>query len=111
MLLGDDEFDVRLSALALLGRLAQLNSAHLLAPLRNVLIAIVLALKFGKDDVTKLQATNMLCTLLQAPALQTLVHPYLMRIIEILPLKVRARVCVLRCLVIDTYGTFFFCFY
>lgn len=87
-LLGDMEFDIRIDALALLGRLAGHNSAHLLAPLRNVLKHIVVELKFGKDDVMKEQSTRMLCTLLMAPALQTLVHPYIRRVIEILPLKV-----------------------
>ena len=89
MLLGDVEFEIRLTSLALLGRLAQLNSAHTLAPLRNVLKQLVLALTFSRDIVVKHQSTAMLCTFLKTPALQTLVHPYVRQMIEILPLKVR----------------------
>lgn len=81
----------------LLGRLTQHNSAHLLAPLRNVLIYIVLSLQFGEQDLSKQQSTKLLCTFLKAPALQTVVHPYVRRIIEILPLKVCGWVCGARC--------------
>ncbi|CAN0553385.1 unnamed protein product, partial [Ectocarpus sp. 12 AP-2014] len=85
------EFDIRLDALALLGRLAQFNPAYLLAPLSNVLKHIVVALKYGSEDIIKEQSTRMLCTFLKAPALKYLVHPYVKKVIEILPLKVRER--------------------
>lgn len=86
------EFDIRLDALALLGRLAQFNPAYLLAPLSNVLKHIVVALKYGSEDIIKEQSTRMLCTFLKAPALKYLVHPYVKKVIEILPLKVREHI-------------------
>lgn len=91
LLLGDEELDIRLPALELLGRLAQLNPACVLPMLRQTLGQIVVVLKFNTDDGVREDATWMLCTFLQAPALQKLVHPYVKAVIEALPLKVCGR--------------------
>ncbi|CAN0409890.1 unnamed protein product, partial [Laminaria digitata] len=87
LLTGDSEFSIRLDALTLLGRLAQLNPAHLLPSLRQTLMQILVGLKFNKDSAAKEEATKMLCTFLRAPALQCLVHPVVKTVIEVLPLK------------------------
>lgn len=89
LLTGDSEFTIRLEALMLLGRLAQLNPAYLLPSLRQTLMQILSGLKYDKDSDAKEEATKMLCTFLRAPALQSLVHPFVKTVIEVLPLKVR----------------------
>ena len=88
MLLGDVELDIRLRALQLLGRLAQRNPAYLNPTLRQTLTQILDVLKYNTGDDAREDATWMLCTFLQAPALQKLVHPYVKAVIEALPLKV-----------------------
>lgn len=87
--MGDTEFDMRLEALTLLGRLAQRNPACVLPPMRQTLTQILVQLQFNKNAATKEEATRMLCSFLRAPALQRLVHPVIKAVIEALPLKVR----------------------
>lgn len=88
LLMGDEDFSIRLDALTLLGRLSQLNPAYLLPPLRLTLMQILVELKFDKDSQCQEDATRMLCRFLRAPALQSLVHPFVRAIIHALPLKV-----------------------
>lgn len=88
LLMGDAQFNIRVDALMLLGRLAQLNPAYLLPTLRQTLMQILVELRYNKDNNAREEATRMLCTFLRAPALQKLVHPFVKAVIEVLPLKV-----------------------
>lgn len=87
LLMGDEDFIIRLEAVSLLGRLAALNPAYLLPPLRATLAQLVLELRFSTTDMNgREEATRMLCCFLRAPALPTLVLPLLRAVIDALPL-------------------------
>lgn len=86
--MGDENFDIRLDALSLLGRLARHNPAVLLPQLRVMLTQILIELKFNRGNDYREEATKMLCAFMRAPALQSLVHPFVRAVILALPLKV-----------------------
>lgn len=54
LLTGDIDFDIRLDALTLLGRLAEYNPAYVLPEIRNVFISSILTqLKFSRESGQK----------------------------------------------------------
>jgi len=88
MLLQDESLAVRAAALRLLGRLAVLNPAPILPDLRRVLVELILELRCGGDTGGgRESAIRLLVVFLQGDALGRLVQPFLLAIIEALPLK------------------------
>ena len=71
----------------MLGRLAALNPAYLLPPLRQTLTQLIVELQYNTDPNAREEATRMLCHFLRATALQGLVPPFLRTIIATLPLR------------------------
>ncbi|CAM9980915.1 unnamed protein product, partial [Discosporangium mesarthrocarpum] len=91
LLMGDDDFNIRLDSLTMLGRLAQYNPSYLLPPLRQTLMQILVELRYNPDVTAGEEATKMLCKFLRAPALQGLLYPFIEAILLALPLKGNAR--------------------
>ncbi|CAM9623049.1 unnamed protein product [Chrysoparadoxa australica] len=87
LLMGDEDFRNRLDAVTLLGRLASLNPAYLLPPLRKTLMQLLLELQYSSVTKSKEEATRLVSHFLRAKALQCLVPPFLSTLIETLPLQ------------------------
>jgi hypothetical protein len=90
-LLSDERFEIRLDALSLLGRLASMNPAAILAPMRLQLIQVISAIKNSADNRLREEAILLLCRFLRAPTLQSIVKPYVGQLISILPLHSEVR--------------------
>jgi FKBP12-rapamycin complex-associated protein len=82
----DEDLRVRLAALRLLGRLAPLNPAFALPPLRLTLTRLIAELQLQTDVSGKEEATRMLCEFLKADALRPLVQPLVRALVHALPL-------------------------
>lgn len=91
LLVNDDVLQIRIDAIAVLGRLAVLNPAYVLPGLRATLLRLLVELQYGADAFTKEDATQSLCHFLRADALQGLVRPFMRSIVQILPLTSHAR--------------------
>jgi phosphatidylinositol kinase/protein kinase (PI-3 family) len=87
LLVQDEVFAIRASALKLLGRLAVMNPAYVLPSLRQVLMRIILELQCNGDTGVRESATRTLIVFLRASALQRLVRPFLRSLIAVLPLN------------------------
>ncbi|KAG5176076.1 armadillo-type protein [Tribonema minus] len=68
LLLGDEDFLIRLDAVTVLGRLAALNPAYLLPPLRQTLMQLIVELRYNTDTGSREEATRMLCHFLRRAA-------------------------------------------
>ena len=87
LLVQDEVFAIRASALKLLGRLAVMNPAYVLPSLRQVLMRLILELQCNGDTGVRESATRTLIVFLRASALQRLVRPFLRSLISVLPLN------------------------
>lgn len=87
LLVQDEIFAIRASALKLLGRLAVMNPAYVLPSLRKVLMRIILELQCNGDTGVRESATRTLIVFLRASSLQRLVRPFLRSLISVLPLN------------------------
>lgn len=86
LLLQDETLVVKAAALRLLGRLASLNPAPILPDLRLFLTKLIIALRCGGDAGVE-AATRLLVVFLRADALHRLIHPFLLSILDALPLR------------------------
>ncbi len=95
LLMQDEALSIRLDAIKLLGRLAGLNPAYVLPPMRLTLLRLLTELQFGREDNTAIQgkeeATHLLCDFLRAKPLQRLVKPFVRTVVETLPVQSHAR--------------------
>ena len=87
LLLSDESFEIRLEALQLLGRLAALNPAAVLPPLRLLLIRSIAEILNSADARLKEEAALLVCTFVRgAPLLHVVVRPFVSTLLSTLPL-------------------------
>ena len=85
-LLADEVFEIRMDALTILGRLALINPALVLPPLRILLIRLISEISNSADNRLKEEAILMVCRFLNSASLHTFVKSYVGTLIKILPL-------------------------
>lgn len=91
LILNDETLQIRLDAIKLLGRLAGLNPAYVLPPMRHTLLRLLIELQFGRDASSKEEATQLLCHFLRAEPLHFLVRPFIRTVVQSLPVQSNAR--------------------
>jgi hypothetical protein len=85
-LLNDDTQEIRVEAVALMGRLSNFNPAPVLPGMRTVLLQLINKLRSGFDNRLKEESAIMLCTFLRATPLARLVKVHMGALINsILP--------------------------
>ena len=88
LLMQDEALSVRAAALELLGRLASVNPGPVLPEMRRILIQLITELRCSEDTgCGKEAATRLLIVFFKSNALHRLVHPFLLSIIDVLPLR------------------------
>ena len=90
-LLSDENFEIKMQTLSILGRLAHGNPAAVLPPLRQLLIRLISEIKGSADDRCKEEAALMMCTFLRASPLRFIVKPFIGTLINTLPLNADIR--------------------
>eukprot|EP01035_Chromulina_nebulosa_P018854 gene18854-24639_t len=86
-LLSDENFEIRLQALKILGRLSIINPGVVLPHLRQFLCKKISILKNSTDNKLKEEAALLVCNFMRAMALQPVVKAYLGTLIRSLPLS------------------------
>lgn len=76
LLLADESFDMKLQAMSLLGRLAALNPASVLPPIRIHLMRLISEIVNYPKQKSKEDITLLLCRLLQFPTFHPLIPPF-----------------------------------
>jgi serine/threonine-protein kinase mTOR len=87
LILADEIFDIRMSAMFLIGRLAQTNPAAVLPPLRLHLMRLVAAMRASPKKRGIEEATLMLCNFLRFEAFHEMVRPVMTTVITTLPVN------------------------
>jgi FKBP12-rapamycin complex-associated protein len=88
LLLRDESLPVRINALRLIGRLAMLNPAPILAEARKLLMGLIKELTCNSDTGGGREAAiRVLIEFIKCTAFHRLLHPYLRSLIAALPLK------------------------
>ena len=90
-LLSDENFEIKMMTLTILGRLAHLNPAAVLPPLRQLLMRLISEIKGAADDRSKEEAALMMCNFLRASSLHSIVKPFIGTLIKTLPLNADIR--------------------
>jgi hypothetical protein len=90
-LLADENFDIKMQTLTILGRLASLNPAAVLPPLRQLLMRLISEIRGSADDRSKEEAALMICNFLRASSLNAIVKPFIGTLIKTLPLNADIR--------------------
>ena len=90
-LLSDENFDIKMETLTILGRLAHGNPAAVLPPLRQLLIRLISEIKGSSDERCKEEAALMMCNFLRASPLRLIVKPFIGTLVNTLPLNVDIR--------------------
>jgi Domain of unknown function (DUF3385) len=90
-LLSDENFEIKMLTLTILGRLAHLNPAAVLPPLRQLLMRLISEIRGSADDRSKEEAALMMCNFLRASSLHSLVKPFIGTLIRTLPLNADIR--------------------
>ena len=90
-LLSDENFEIKMQTLTILGRLAQLNPAAVLPPLRQLLMRLISEIRGSADDRSKEEAALMICNFLRASPLQSIIKPFVGTLIRTLPLNADIR--------------------
>jgi FKBP12-rapamycin complex-associated protein len=85
--LGDEVFDIRVEAIKVLGRLARLNPAAVLPPLRQHLLHLISGISYTHDIKQKEECIVMLTSFLAESSLQRIVKPFMHTIVHSLPLR------------------------
>jgi FKBP12-rapamycin complex-associated protein len=91
LFLSDEDLHIRIETVKLLGRLALLNPGFVLPPLRQTLMRLIIELQLQSDTNAKEQAAWLLSEFLRAEALHRLVRPFMRTIVDVLPLRGKAR--------------------
>jgi hypothetical protein len=91
LLLADEYFDIRLEALALLGRLAGANPANVLPLVRAHLSRLLSQMKNSPDYRMVEEAATMLCEFMKFNRFHFLVKPVMSTVLESLPLHADVR--------------------
>ena len=84
LLLADESFEMKLQVLSLLGRLATLNPAAILSPMRLHVVRLVSELENCPKQKSKEEITLLICKLLHFPAFHALVPPFAPTLIKTL---------------------------
>jgi Domain of unknown function (DUF3385) len=90
-LLSDENFEIKMLTLTILGRLAHLNPAAVLSPLRQLLMRLISEIRGSADDRSKEEAALMMCNFLRASSLHSIVRPFIGTLIRTLPLSADIR--------------------
>ena len=90
-LLSDENFEIKMQTLTILGRLAHLNPAAVLPPLRQLLMRLISEIRGSADDRSKEEAALMMCNFLRASPLHSIVKPFVGTLIRTLPLNADIR--------------------
>lgn len=90
-LLADDMFDIRIDALTVLGRLALINPALVLPPLRMALVRLISEISHSADSRQKEDSILIVCQFLNCTSLHQLVKAYVGSLIKVLPLQADIR--------------------
>ena len=85
-LLSDENYEIKLTTLSILGRLAQVNPAAVLPPMRLLLMRLISEINNSSDHRLKEEATLMLCTFMRSLPLQGIMKPFLGVLIRTFPL-------------------------
>ncbi|ODV85481.1 hypothetical protein CANARDRAFT_28273 [[Candida] arabinofermentans NRRL YB-2248] len=83
MALNDEAFDIRKATVKLVGRLASINPAYIVPPLRKLLIQLLTTLEYGGHSSRKKEETAVLLSLLISNT-GDLTKPYLKPIMDVL---------------------------
>jgi FKBP12-rapamycin complex-associated protein len=87
LLLADEVFDIKVTATRILGRLANVNPAAVLPPIRQQLIHLISEMQNCPDYRTIEEAALMLCSFLRLAKFHVLVRPFMVTLISTLPLQ------------------------
>ena len=90
-LLSDENFEIKMQTLTILGRLGHLNPAAVLPPLRQLLMRLISEIRGSADDRSKEEAALMICNFLRASPLHSIVKPFVGTLIRTLPLNADIR--------------------
>ena len=91
LFLSDEDLHIRIETVKLLGRLALLNPGFVLPPLRQALRRLIVELQLQSDTNSKEHAAWLLSEFLRVDALHCLVRPFMRTIVDVLPLRDKAR--------------------
>jgi tetratricopeptide (TPR) repeat protein len=86
-LLSDENFEIRLDALCILGQLAAHNPSAIIPQLRLMLVRLIQEIISTNENRVKEDAIRMLSQFLRSTSLHIIVRPYVGTIIELLPLS------------------------
>jgi len=89
-LLSDENYEIKSQTLRILGRLALVNPACVIPPLRLLLMRLISEIKNSSDNRLKQEATQMMCTFLRSMPVQSIIKPFVPVLIRTLPLGTQA---------------------
>lgn len=91
ILMSDEEFDVKMEALSLLGRVSRCNPACLMPPIRQQLLHIVAEMRGSPEHRCTEEASLLLRNFLQFGQFHAVVRPFMLTVVGALPLHSDAK--------------------